>query len=70
MLIIYQRDLILHQTNKNWTINSNGEAVNTTNQSIKPGESMELELILTKTMTSNSTGTFTNKAEIREMKVS
>ena len=29
---------------------------------------MELELILTKTMTSNSTGTFTNKAEVREMK--
>jgi len=29
---------------------------------------MELELILTKIMTSNSTGTFTNKAEIREMK--
>ena len=56
------------EMNKNWTINSNGEAVNTTNQSIKPGESMELELILTKTMTSNSTGTFTNKAEIREMK--
>ena len=56
------------EMNKNWTTNSNGEAVNTTNQSIKPGESMELELILTKTMTSNSTGTFTNKAEVREMK--
>ena len=56
------------EMNKNWTTNSNGEAVNTTNQSIKPGKSMELELILTKTMTANSTGTFTNKAEIREMK--
>lgn len=55
------------ELNKSWTTTNNGEVVNITNQGIKAGESAELTLILTKSMTSNSTGTFTNMAEIGEM---
>ena len=55
--------------NKSWTITQRGELANISiaNQSIGVGESVELTLVLTKTMTSNSTGTFTNIAEIGEM---
>ena len=35
---------------------------------LEPGEAKQVKLILTKTMTSNSTGTFTNAAEIYEDK--
>lgn len=51
--------------NKDWTLN-NGELVNSslTNTEIKPGESKELKLVLTKTMTEDNTGTVTNKAGI------
>lgn len=51
--------------NSNWT-NNNGTLVNRSlmNQEIGPGESREITLTLTKTMTENSSGTFTNAAEI------
>ena len=52
--------------NSNWSQNDNGKVVNTSliNKEIKPGETHQLSIVLTKTMTENSTGTFTNKAEI------
>lgn len=55
--------------NSNWTLLGNGEVINTSTsgQKIKPGESIELALIATKKMTSDTTGTFTNKAEIGDM---
>ncbi|MCI8470837.1 MAG: hypothetical protein HFJ35_05120, partial [Clostridia bacterium] len=54
--------------NNNWTKNSNGEWVNTSisNRKIEVGESLQLDLIATKEMTANDTGTFTNKASIVE----
>jgi len=54
------------ELNKNWGTQTNGQLVNTStaNQTIKPGESIEVKLVLTKSMNSNSTGTFTNIAEI------
>lgn len=55
--------------NKSWTTTKNGELTNISiaNRRIEAGESVELTLVLTKSMTSNSTGTFTNIAEIGEM---
>lgn len=55
--------------NKSWTNTKNGELTNISiaNRSISAGESVELTLVLTKTMTSDSTGTFTNIAEIGEI---
>lgn len=57
------------ELNKSWTMTKNGELTNTTisNQKIDSGKSIELTLVATKTMTSNSTGTFTNIAEIGQM---
>ena len=57
------------ELNKNWITLTNGELVNTSlaARNIKPGESVEIPLILTKQMTSNTTGTFTNSAEIGEI---
>lgn len=57
------------ELNKNWNITKSGELTNTSisNQKIEPGKSIEVELILTKTMTQNATGTFTNIAEIGEI---
>ena len=57
------------ELNKSWTTTKNGEFTNTSisNQKIDPGKSIELTLVATKTMTSNSTGTFTNIAEIGQM---
>lgn len=57
------------ELNKSWVEQRNGELINTslTNQKIEAGESVELELVLTKSMTANSTGTFTNTAEIGEI---
>lgn len=57
------------ELNKSWTTTKSGEFTNTSisNQKIDPGKSIELTLVATKTMTSNSTGTFTNIAEIGQM---
>ena len=55
------------ELNKNWTITKNNEVTSIANENIKSGQSVELKLVLTKSMTSNSTGTFTNIAEIGEM---
>lgn len=57
------------ELNKSWTTTKKGELTNTSisNQKIDPGKSMELVLVATKTMTSNSTGTFTNIAEIGQI---
>ncbi len=51
--------------NSNW-IEDGGKLVNTSlsNQTINPGESKEVTLILTKTMTGEDAGTFKNTAEI------
>lgn len=58
--------VFLENSNVNWAIEDQGQIVNTSmeNDNIKPGESVELNLVLTKTMTENSTGTYINKAEI------
>ena len=57
------------ELNKNWSAGSNGQLINTSvaNQKIEAGESVELNLVATKTMTTNSTGTFTNAAEIGDI---
>ena len=57
------------ELNKSWTTTKNGELTNASisNQKIDPGKSIELTLVATKTMTSNSTGTFANIAEIGQM---
>ena len=51
--------------NSNWTL-ENGTLINRSlmNQTIASGESREVTLVLTKTMTGENTGTFTNAAEI------
>lgn len=56
--------------NSSWTTTKSGELTNISiaNRRIEAGESVELTLVLTKSMTSNSTGTFTNIAEIGEMR--
>lgn len=57
------------ELNKSWTTTKKGELTNTSisNQKIEPGKNIELTLVATKTMTSNSTGTFTNIAEIGQI---
>ena len=57
------------ELNKSWTTMEKGKITNTSisNQKIDPGKSIELMLVATKTMTSNSTGTFTNIAEIGQI---
>ena len=57
------------ELNNDWSINRTGELVNNSlsGQKIEPGQSTELTLLLTKYMNSNSTGTFTNIAEIGEI---
>ena len=52
----------------NWMKQKNGEVVNISmaNRNINGGESVTLTLVATKKMTSDSTGTFTNEAEIGE----
>lgn len=54
--------------NTDWAKTSNGSYVNTSlsGKKISPGEKAELKLILTKTMTASSTGTYTNIAEIAD----
>ena len=54
--------------NPSWENKAKGQIVNTSieNSNIGAGESVELTLVLTKTMTENSTGTFTNKVQIGE----
>lgn len=57
------------ELNKNWNLNPKGELINDSlsNTKIEPGNSAELNLILIKSMTVNSTGTYTNSAEIGEI---
>ena len=57
------------ELNNDWAIKRSGEIMNTStsNKEIAPGESVELKLVLTKQMTQNETGTFTNIAEISEI---
>ena len=54
----------ISSNNNNWVKNNNGEYINTSllNKEINSGERTELKLIATKTMTENSTGTYTNIA--------
>lgn len=56
------------ELNSTWAKSSDGSIINTSlsGKKIQPGEKAELTLIGTKTMTSTSTGTFTNIAEIAE----
>lgn len=52
-----------------WTTTTDGNIVNRSlaSRTIEPGESVELTLVLTKTMDENSTGTFKNRVEIQEL---
>ena len=55
--------------NKDWIFVKDGEVVNesVSNIKIEPGKSIDLTLMLTKTMSNDSTGTYTNIAEIGEI---
>ena len=57
------------ELNKNWNFSKTGELTNESlsNTKIEPGNNIELTLILTKTMTDNTTGTYINEAEIGEI---
>ena len=60
---------LAENSNLNWNIE--GETIvnrSLNNQEIEPGESKELTISLAKTMSSNSTGTFTNIAEIKSVR--
>lgn len=58
------------EMNTNWYQGTDGNLYTEELKDImlKPGESKQVKLVLTKAMTSNSTGTFTNAAEIYEDK--
>ena len=63
------RDLTFSSTlNPEWYQDTDGNICNTTltGREIKPGETVELSLILTKTMTTENTGISNNSAEIAE----
>ena len=57
------------EMNENWGVQVGGELVNTSlsNKKLNPGESCEITLVLTKTMTANTTGQYINTAEISEI---
>src|SRR5574344_1356935 len=57
------------ELNSQWYLGTDGNAYNLelANTEIQPGESKEIKIILTKTMTSNSTGLINNNAEIYEV---
>lgn len=56
--------------NANWTVGQNGKATNKSlmNQQINSGESKQVTITLTKKMTANDTGTYTNNASINQVK--
>ena len=56
-------------SNKDWYLGTNGEVYNTSlaNTIIKPGETKEVTLVLTKKMTESGTGIVHNTAEIAEV---
>ena len=56
------------ELNKNWYANTDGYLYSSvlTNELINPGETKEINLILTKKMTETNTGLVTNQAEIAE----
>ena len=58
------------ELNKDWGKQTNGQLVNNalTNKTINVGESVEVNLILTKKMNANATGQITNVAEIGEIR--
>ncbi len=56
------------ELNSNWAKSSEGLInLSLSNRQIEAGESVELTLVLTKEMTANDTGTYTNAAEIGEI---
>ena len=57
------------ELNKDWYKGNDGRLYTTSLSgiAIKPGETSEVELILTKTMTENNTGVFTNNAELEKI---
>ena len=57
------------QLNENWYKGSDGNLYTTalSEKAIKPGENIEIELVLTKTMTEESTGVFTNNAKLEKI---
>ena len=56
------------ELNKQWSMNVRGELeTSLSGQKLEPGQSTEISLTLIKSMTVNSTGTFTNSAEISEI---
>ncbi len=61
---------LVENSNKNWVKNKNGEVVNEafSNTKIDVGDSVECNLIVTKKMTSNNTGTIKNTVKIQNVK--
>ena len=57
------------EMNKDWYKDSDGNLYTTSlsGKAVKPGETTEIELILTKTMTENNAGTFANNAKLEKM---
>lgn len=57
------------ELNKDWYKGSDGKLYTTTltGKAIKPGEASEIELVLTKNMTEENTGTFVNHAELEKI---
>ena len=55
--------------NLNWGVQQNGKATNKSlmNQEINAGESKQVSVSLTKTMTADDTGTYTNNAAIKQV---
>ena len=59
-------DGFVYISDENWNKNKNGDLINVpiSNRTINAGEKIELKLVATKTMSANTTGTFTNNVAI------
>ena len=57
------------ELNKDWYKGNDGQLYTTSlsSKAIKPGESIEVELVLTKTMTTENAGTFVNNASLEKI---
>lgn len=57
------------ELNKNWYKDTDGNLYTTSlsGKAIKPGESIEVDLVLTKTMTEENAGTFVNNAKLEKI---
>ena len=57
------------ELNKNWYKDTDGNLYTTSlsGKAVKPGESVEVDLVLTKTMTEENAGTFVNNAKLEKI---